>query len=58
MQMGGQWAGERGLRHPYGFIAKTLTDVAEGLRDVGKIYSAEMDREDAAALRASRRGGK
>jgi hypothetical protein len=58
MQLGGQWAGERGLHHPYGFIAKTLTDVAKGLRSAGKLYSAEMDKEDAAALRASRRAGK
>jgi hypothetical protein len=57
MQMGGKWAGEAGLRHPYGFIARTLTDVAKGLRDAGKLYMAEGEREDAAALRSSKRGG-
>jgi hypothetical protein len=54
MQLGGKWAREAGLRHPYGFIAETLTDVAKGLRDAGKQYQAEMGREDAAALRRER----
>jgi hypothetical protein len=57
-RLGESRPGERGLRHPYGFIAKILTDGANGLRDVGKLYQAEMDREDAAALRSSRRAAK
>ena len=58
MQMGGQWAGERGLRNPWGFVARTLSDVARGLREANKLYKAEMDREDGAALRESRRARK
>ena len=58
MQMGGQWAGERGLRHPYGFFAKTLADIAMGLREAEKLYRREMDRQDEAALAASKRGKK
>ena len=58
MQLGGKWAGEAGLHHPYGFMAKTLTDIASGLRCADKLYKAEMDRQDEAALRASKRAGK
>jgi hypothetical protein len=58
MRQGGQWTGERGLRHPYGFIAKTLSDVARGLREAHKIYSAEANRLDEEPSRASRRAGK
>ena len=58
MQMGGQWAGERGLRNPWGFVARTLSDVARGLREADKLYKTEIDRQDEAALRAIRRAGK
>jgi hypothetical protein len=55
MRQGSQWTGERGLRHPYGFIAKTLSDVARGLREANKLYGLEMDRQDDARLKAGRR---
>ena len=58
MRQGGQWTGERGVRHPYGFIAKTLSDVARGLREAHKIYTAEANRLDEEPSRASRRAGK
>jgi hypothetical protein len=54
----GKWAGEAGLHHPSEFLVRTLTDIAHGLRDAGKLYRAEMDREDAAALCSSKRAKK
>ena len=58
IQAGGQWRGERGLRNPFGFIARILSDVAAGLREADKLYTLEMARQDEAAHHASRRAGK
>jgi hypothetical protein len=58
MANGAKWSGEAGLNNTYGFLARTLTDVAKGLRGCDKLYHEEMDRQDAASLRACKRAKK